>query len=93
MQIDGYHVCGAQFGGPLAMIRDERKVSTEEIKSRLRIFTSSGLSIADVEWDASKRVAGMGWSDQEQLIIVLEDGKLGRNETCITCAYQLPMPL
>ena len=59
------------------MIRDDRKPagsSNEEMKGKLLIYTSSGLLIAQVAWDTSKRVAGMGWSDQEQLVIVLDDG-------------------
>ena len=33
--------------------------------------------MADVEWDhQNRRLAGMGWSDQEQLIAVLDDGKV-----------------
>lgn len=71
IQIENYLVCGAQFGGPLAMIS---KIVTPEEKSKLRIFTSSGLRIAEVDWDSSRKVAGMGWSDLEQLVIVLDDG-------------------
>lgn len=78
VQIDNFHVCGAQFGGPLAMIRDDRKASgstsNEDMKGKLYIYTSSGCRVAAVGWDGSKRVAGMGWSDQEQLVIVLDDG-------------------
>ena len=76
MQIENFQVCGAQFGGPIAMIRDNRKSSTsEDGKAKLRIFTSSGLKIAEVDWDSSRKVIGMGWSDLEQLVMVLDDGE------------------
>ena len=75
IQIENYFVCGAQFGGPVAMIRDDRKnTATAEEKGKLRIYTSSGIKIAEVDWDSSRKVAGMGWSDLEQLVIVLDDG-------------------
>ena len=92
MQIEDFHVCGAPFGGPLALIRDDRKPQgSPNSKPKLRIFTSSGNIIAEVlvivfvalfvifscqiEW-SDRRVVGMGWSDQEQLVVVLEDGTL-----------------
>ena len=75
MKIENFKVCGSQFGGPLAMIRDERKNAGEDLKSKLWIYTSSGNKIAEVDW-GSKQVAGMGWSDLEQLVVVLEDGNV-----------------
>jgi vacuolar protein sorting-associated protein 16 len=49
--IDDYLICGAPFGGPLAMIRDDKKLvplSEENMNPKLRIFTSSGNLIAEV---------------------------------------------
>mmetsp|Transcript_15400 Transcript_15400/g.23213 ORF Transcript_15400/g.23213 Transcript_15400/m.23213 type:complete len:848 (-) Transcript_15400:170-2713(-) len=76
MHIEDFQMCGAPFGGPLAMIRDEKKfvaLSGETAKSKLRIFTSAGRKLAEIDWN-DRRVVGMGWSDHEQLVIVLEDG-------------------
>lgn len=102
MKIENFLISGAPFGGPLAMIRDEKKVpssvsstssataapsssssssaapsaaSSGDDKSKLWIYTSAGVKLAEVDWE-SKKVAGMGWSDQELLVIVFEDGKL-----------------
>jgi len=75
IKIENYQIEGAQFGGPLAMIRDDRKSPNDENKAKLLLYTSSGNKIAELEWD-NKRVAGMGWNDQEQLVIVLEDGNV-----------------
>jgi hypothetical protein len=74
-QLDNYTICGAQYGGPIAMINDDKKGNlNEENGKKLLIFKSSGLKISEIEWDLSRRVVGMGWSDEEQLLVVLEDG-------------------
>lgn len=66
-----YMFCGSSFGGPIAAIPDPRK----NLSGFLKIFSSSGRKIAEVPWEG-KKLAGMGWSDKEQLIIVLEEGIL-----------------
>lgn len=82
IQIEDYIVCGANFGGPLALLTSNRKTTQKssasgevsgDTKSRLSFYTSSGNKIVDIDWD-NKRVAGMGWSDREELVVVLEDG-------------------
>lgn len=75
MKIENYQIEGAQFGGPLAMIKDDRKSTNDDNKAKLLLYTSSGNKIAELDWD-NKRVAGMGWNDQEQLVVVLEDGNV-----------------
>lgn len=76
VKIEDFLICGAPFGGPLAMIRDDRKKSEDDLTPpKLWIYTSSGIKIAEVDWN-NKRVAGMGWSDQEYLVTVLEDGNV-----------------
>jgi Vps16, N-terminal region len=81
---DEYQLCGAPFGGPLAMLSKTAYVSSASSSSasagstepaKLYIFSSSGNKLAEIEWQ-NRKAAGMGWSDQEQLVIVLEDGKL-----------------
>ena len=73
--ISKQHFCGAPFGGPIAVITDlVQKSSKSEFESKLKIFTTSGALLADVSI-GNKKLAGSGWSDQEQLVIVLEDGK------------------
>jgi vacuolar protein sorting-associated protein 16 len=82
IQIEDYIVCGSNFGGPLALLKSNRKTTQKssvtgevpgDMKSRLSLYTSSGNKIVDIDWD-NKRVAGMGWSDREELVVVLEDG-------------------
>ena len=73
-----FQVCGAPFGGPLAIIKDDMKGNLGSnpptvIESKLWIYSSSGNRLAEVALD-SKRIAGCGWNDQEQLVTVQEDG-------------------
>ena len=51
IQIEDYNVCGAPFGGPIALIRDEKKLvqlNEEHLKPKLKIFTSSGRKLSEV---------------------------------------------
>lgn len=78
-EINKYHVCGAPFGGPIAIIKDfvpkGGGASKSDYESKLQIYTSSGKALADVPL-ANKKLAGSGWSDQEILVLVLEDGNV-----------------
>lgn len=54
IQIEDYHMSGAPFGGPIALIRDDRKMTTQQAeenteKPKLKIFTSAGELIAEVK--------------------------------------------
>lgn len=77
-RLDNYIVSGAPFGGPIAMIPDNRNRSTSnEMKEKLTICTSSGGNIAQIEWN-DKQVIGMGWTDQENLVTVTDEGKFSQ---------------
>ena len=95
-------MCGAPYGGPIAIVKEDKDKqahksdggdsnptssqlanndsgdaasnSSAKKGTTLRIFTSSGILLAEVEWEKTKKIAGMGWTDHEHLIIVL--GKL-----------------
>ncbi len=67
---------GAPFGGPIALIRDPRKlqaVDQNSIRPTIQIYTSSGVELSTIPWNEGKLVK-MGWSDQERLVCILEDG-------------------
>eukprot|EP01032_Pedospumella_encystans_P021639 gene21639-24538_t len=73
-QLENFIVCGAPFGGPIAMISDFKKVPTnKDIQEKIMLFTSAGSELAKIEWDGSNLI-GMGWSDHEDLITVNEAG-------------------
>ena len=71
-------LAGSPFGGPLAVVRDEKKilqVSESSLKSQLRIYSSAGDLFAAVHWDKHGLV-GMSWNSKEELVCVLEDGQV-----------------
>jgi hypothetical protein len=67
-------VCGAPYAGPIAVIKDDRKaLASGREQCSLAIYTSSGNKIAETDWN-HKKIAGLGWSDREELAVILEDG-------------------
>eukprot|EP00291_Cryptomonas_curvata_P029101 CAMPEP_0172210498 /NCGR_PEP_ID=MMETSP1050-20130122/35788_1 /TAXON_ID=233186 /ORGANISM="Cryptomonas curvata, Strain CCAP979/52" /LENGTH=250 /DNA_ID=CAMNT_0012890661 /DNA_START=3 /DNA_END=751 /DNA_ORIENTATION=+ len=69
-------VSAAQFAGPIAVLRDDKKMSlvtAGSLRPALNIYGCSGILLASVPWK-SGRLIEMGWSDDETLICVLDDG-------------------
>eukprot|EP01135_Chromosphaera_perkinsii_P006872 Nk52_evm27s621 gene=Nk52_evmTU27s621 len=78
VELSNYRVCGAPFGGPLAITRDDRKVLKAGMmgfvaKSEVVIFSASGRTLGVIPWDYG-HIVGMDWSDNEQLVLLTEDG-------------------
>ncbi|CAG8500529.1 11622_t:CDS:10 [Diversispora eburnea] len=77
MDLSKYLIAGASYGGPIAMIRDDKKVlllqKQQPVKPTIYLYTSAGKLIEQLQWDKG-RIITMGWTDSEQLIVVLEDG-------------------
>ncbi|XP_065839193.1 vacuolar protein sorting-associated protein 16 homolog [Oscarella lobularis] len=70
-------VAGAPFGGPIALVRDDKKivrVKSGNLKPLIYIFTASGRIISTIKWDSGGSVVQLGWSHTEELIIVVEGG-------------------
>lgn len=63
-------ICGSSLGGCLALF------NTLSTAKKFYIFSSSGNKLAEVVWETAKNLSGLGWSDQEQLVVVLEDGNV-----------------
>ncbi|CAO3625786.1 unnamed protein product [Cunninghamella echinulata] len=67
----------APYGGPIAMIRDDKKVlllqKQQPIKPTIYVYTASGKLIDQIQWDKG-RIVALGWTESEQLIVVTEDG-------------------
>lgn len=60
------------------MVRDDRKLVVVQgamTKPVVRIFTAAGEALAAFVWDHG-RIAGMGWSNQEDLLIVDDHGEV-----------------
>ena len=71
---------GAEINSPNSRKNSEEESSTSSSSaSRLFIYTSSGKLISDVELGAAMRlndIVGMGWSDHEQFVTVLNTGQV-----------------
>lgn len=85
--IDHYMICGATFGGPIAFIKNKKtKITTtssnsnedEDNNIELSIYTSSGrlLSSISINAKSGSKIIGLGWSDDEQLMITFVDGNV-----------------
>ncbi len=74
IQLEQYQVIGSQLGGPLALVRDEKKFGQAGEKSKILVFSSAGVKISEIELDLTPKIAGVGWNDLEHVIIVREDG-------------------
>ncbi|KAJ3415205.1 hypothetical protein HDV05_005345 [Chytridiales sp. JEL 0842] len=76
VDLSKYLVAAAPFGGPIAMIRMDRKLLALQSQSSrpvMHFFTSSGKLIHQFQWDKG-RIVGMGWTSTEELLCVLEHG-------------------
>ncbi|XP_071505509.1 vacuolar protein sorting-associated protein 16 homolog [Diadema antillarum] len=70
-----FKVAVAPFGGPIALMRDSRKVTQVRGTSHLIIFifSAAGREISRINWD-SGHVIHIGWSTAEDLLCIQEDG-------------------
>jgi len=78
-----YRVACARYGGPIATIRDDRKmvlVSGSITQPLVKIYTSAGVQQAVFIWDKG-RIEAMGWTSEEDLMIVEQTGEV----TCNPC--------
>ncbi|KAF9114225.1 hypothetical protein BGX27_011427 [Mortierella sp. AM989] len=77
VDLSKFMIAAAPFGGPLALVRDDRKVlllqKQQPVKPSINLYTSSGDTMGTIQWDKG-RIVGMGWTETEQLLCVLEDG-------------------
>ena len=68
-------VVGAQFGGPIAIRRDESKIVLMEGDinelSGIKIFTSSGVILCTLPTlHGDNKIIKMGWTNKEQLVVI-----------------------
>ncbi|CAH3134282.1 unnamed protein product [Porites lobata] len=77
MDLSRFIVSAAPFGGPIALIRDDKhfaRVQGSAInKPIIHIFSSAGRELATVKWDGGP-IVQMGWSITEDLLCVADDG-------------------
>ncbi|KAL8729527.1 MAG: hypothetical protein Q9181_004972 [Wetmoreana brouardii] len=77
LELENYAVAGAPYGGAVALYRDENKVhgyrGSQAAKSSIDIYSYSGKLIRRINWDKGS-VRGLGWSEDERLLVITEDG-------------------
>ncbi|KAF9961902.1 hypothetical protein BGZ72_001009 [Mortierella alpina] len=77
MDLSKFMTAAAPFGGPLALVRDDRKVlllqKQQPLRPSIYLYTSSGKLMEPIQWEKG-RIVGMGWTDTEHLLCVIEDG-------------------
>ncbi|XP_020601018.1 vacuolar protein sorting-associated protein 16 homolog [Orbicella faveolata] len=79
VDLSKFIVSAASFGGPIALIRDDKhfaRVQGSSInKPIIHIFSSAGKELATVKWDGGA-IVQMGWSVSEDLLCVADDGSV-----------------
>ncbi|KIW21568.1 hypothetical protein PV08_02148 [Exophiala spinifera] len=77
LELENYLVAGAPYGGALALWRDSSKIARyrtgQSTKSTIDIYSTSGKLISNINWEKGP-IKGLGWSDDEKLLVVTEDG-------------------
>lgn len=80
-KLEEYAICGAPYGGPIALVSLPAS-TTNGPPQRLILSTSSGLKLADAPLihesggpnAKGKVVIGVGWTNQEHFVTVIDDG-------------------
>eukprot|EP00981_Chlorochromonas_danica_P005324 scaffold1069_cov186-Ochromonas_danica.AAC.9 len=70
--LENYLVCGAPFGGPIALFPDTKRL---EQPLKLQIYTSAGTKLAEMDW-TDRPIVSMGWTHSETLITVTDQGHI-----------------
>ncbi|RDW88687.1 vacuolar protein-like protein sorting vps16 [Coleophoma cylindrospora] len=77
LELENYIVTGCSYGGAVALYRDESQLHTfrgsQASKSGIDIYSCAGKLIRRLNWDKGS-IKGLGWSDDEQLLVVTADG-------------------
>ncbi|GAA5970464.1 hypothetical protein JCM3765_007628 [Sporobolomyces pararoseus] len=84
IDLTDYVVVAAKHGGPIAMMRDPSKpvllASGQEAHSahadryKINIYSTAGLLLQTVQWEAPTKIVQLGWTSQERLVILTQDG-------------------
>ncbi|KAI9501751.1 Vps16, N-terminal region-domain-containing protein [Coemansia spiralis] len=79
LDLSKFRVAAASFGGPIALLRDDRQLleagSAPLLDSAIHVYAASGKSIGKIEYDGL-HIAGFSWNTREELICVQEDGNV-----------------
>lgn len=76
--LSDYLITSAKNGGLVALVRDPSKLvslgKAALLKPKIHIYTSAGQLVESIPWDASDRIIAFGFTSQEQLAVVLDEG-------------------
>ncbi|RPA85838.1 vacuolar protein sorting 16 [Ascobolus immersus RN42] len=78
LDLSEYLVAAAPYGGALALYRTDtepRAYRGTQQKPSIDLYTCSGKPIRKLPWDKGV-VKGLGWSDDEKLLVITADGKV-----------------
>ncbi|KAI1180067.1 vacuolar protein sorting-associated protein [Nemania sp. FL0916] len=85
LDLDNYIVAGAPYGGAIAICRDETRIIAyrpgQSVKPSIDIYSCAGKPLKSISWDKGS-VKGLGWSEDERLLVVSYDGT-------VRCYYNL----
>merc|ERR1711959_647522 len=72
MDLSQHMVEGAPSGGPVALVKDPDQIhrAQGDTSVMIRIYTSAGSLISQVQWTHQSRLKKMGWSEKEELVCV-----------------------
>ncbi|CAO1628240.1 unnamed protein product [Jaminaea pallidilutea] len=71
-------LAAAPNGGLLALTRDPRRLvalgKASILKPKILVYTAAGQLVDTIPWDPSNRIVGFGFTESEQLVVVLDEG-------------------
>ncbi|CZR57193.1 related to vacuolar protein sorting VACUOLELESS1 [Phialocephala subalpina] len=77
LELENYIVTGCSYGGAIALYRDETKLhsfrGSQTSKSSIDLYSCAGKLLKRINWDKGS-IKGLGWSEDEKLIVVTADG-------------------
>ncbi|KAJ1822326.1 Vacuolar protein [Coemansia sp. RSA 2599] len=79
LDLSKYRVASSSFGGPIALLRDDRQLLEAGpgplLDSAIRVYSASGKLLGKIEYEGL-RISAFSWNSREQLICVQEDGNV-----------------
>lgn len=77
-QLDEYLVATSADAAWIAMTRDPSQIvalsETVATEPRIQLYTGAGQLYESLAWDATARIAGMGFTSRDELVVVADDG-------------------
>ncbi|KAI6767945.1 hypothetical protein HG530_005954 [Fusarium avenaceum] len=90
LDLDNYIVTGAPYAGALALWRDDTKLLAYQpgrsAKPAIDIYSLAGQKLRSIPWDKGT-IKGLGWSEDETLLVVTADGHGADNYSVESCRF------